>query len=172
MKRNKHAGRLLPACLLAALTIPFASTAQEDKERGAAELVTDYLKQDIFLRPGIGLKKVSIDMDFEEVLQAWGPPASRRRTGAVDNRWVYEVADHTRITLVGGNRVEVIRVAGGFSSPYVTTEGAAFGMAQHQLSSIYGHKEAASGKVDYEARGIGFELERGQVSEIRVFSPE
>ncbi len=135
----------------------------------AAEMVTDYLRQDIFVRPGVGLKKVKIGMPFDQVLKAWGPPTSK--AGTVDNQWTYQVGSNTKITLFGDNKVKVMKIAGGFNTPYVTTEGASFGMPQYQLATIYGSAKEVTGKIVYNHRGIGFVMDRGQVSEIQVFAP-
>lgn len=172
MKRDKRARLVLFSALFAALLMPPAGVAQNQDPPSAAEMVTDYLEQDIFLRPGVGLKQVKLGMPFEQVLQAWGEPTSTGRHDLVDKKWTYEIANHTRIALIGGDNVEAMRIEGGFNSPYVTTEGAAFGMAQHQLATIYGARNAESGKVTYDERGIGFILDGGQVSEIRIFSPD
>lgn len=138
----------------------------------AAEMVTDYLEQDIFLRPGVGLKQVKLGMSFEAVLQAWGEPDRREREKITGNKWTYELGDNSRIVLTGGDSVTSMRVRGGLSSPYTTTEGASFGMPRHQLATIYGARETESDRVTYSDRGVGFILDQGLVSEIRIFSPE
>lgn len=200
MKRYKTASGIHATLLLGALLAPSAAPAQEDaatpddapdgdtpalktpapappavdqQPRSAAEMVTEYLEQDIFLRPGVGLKKVRIGMSFEEVLAAWGEPTSRGSHNLVDNKWTYELDDDSRITLTGGGSVKTMRIQGGIGTPYTTTEGASFGMARHQIATIYGAREAQSGEaVSYDERGIGFILDQGQVSEIRIFSPD
>ena len=139
------------------------------KQPTAAEMVTDYLRQDIFVHPGVGLKKVKIGMPFNQVLRAWGPPTSKG--GTVDNQWTYQVGNDTKITLFGDNEVKVMKIAGGFNTPYVTTEGASFGMPQYQLATIYGSAKEVAGRIMYNHRGIGFVMDRGQVSEIQVFAP-
>jgi len=197
MKRDVRARWIFVTALLAALLAapaPAQDQGQDEEQTGtpqgqleaaqqpsggarqlpdnAAEMVTDYLDQDIFLRPGVGLKNVKLGMPFEGVLRAWGEPASRDGGTWTDPRLVYKVGNHTRIVLSGDDSVESIRVEGDVSSPYTTTEGASFGMAQHQLATIYGAREARSGKVTYAKRGIGFVLTQGQVSEIRIFYPD
>lgn len=139
------------------------------KQPTAAEMVTDYLRQDIFVSPGVGLKKVKIGMPFDQVLKAWGPPTSKG--GTIDNQWTYQVGNNTKITLFGDNEVKVMKIAGGFNTPYVTTEGASFGMPQYQLATIYGAAKEVAGKIMYNQRGIGFAMDHGQVSEIQVFAP-
>lgn len=170
--RNNHASSLLLIGLLLCSIAPFALTSKAQENPTAAEIVTDYLGQDVFLRPGVGLKKVRIGMDFKQILQAWGRPTIVEKNDIGGTRWTYQIADHTRITLLGGNKVGTITIAGEFNSPYVTTEGAGFGMARHQIASIYGPSDTDSDEIDYDNRGIGFVLERGQVSEMKVFSPK
>jgi len=184
MKRDKRAKFAVSTALLIALvTALYAAPAayaqgenqgenQGQEPPSAAEMVTDYLEQDIFLRPGVGLKKVRLGMSFKQVLQTWGQPTSTRRQVFGENHWIYEVADHTRIALIGEDSVESMRLEGGVASPYTTSEGASFGMAQHQLATIYGAGETDSGRVTYAERGVGFGLDRGQVSEIRIFYPD
>lgn len=145
------------------------TSPQGDKQPTTAEMVTDYLRQDIFVSPGVGLKKVKIGMPFDQVAKAWGPPTSKG--GTVDNQWTYQVGNNTKITLVGDNEVRVMKIAGGFNTPYVTTEGAAFGMPQYQLATIYGSAKEVAGKIMYNDRGIGFVMDDGQVSEMEVFAP-
>lgn len=197
MKHDKYATYRVLTVLAAALFASPAAVAQETADQespdqviegaqnaqetqdardqlpgSAAEMVTDYLEQDIFLRPGAGLKKVNLGMSFEAVLQAWGEPDSRDRRNVFGNEWTYEIGDNSRIVLSGGDSVETMRIMGDINSPYTTTEGASFGMPQHQLATIYGAREAESGKVNYSERGVGFTLDQGQVSEIRIFSPK
>lgn len=153
-------------------------TAQEPSGRAqqapnnTGELVIQYLQQDIFLRPGVGLKSVKLGMPFEAVLQAWGEPASRDSGSWTDTKLIYRAGNHTRIILSGDDSVESMRVQGGLGSPYTTTEGVSFGMAQHHLATFYGAKQARSGKVTYSKRGIGFGFTQGRVSEIRIFYPD
>lgn len=150
-------------------------SSQDARDRlpeSAAEMVTDYLEQDIFLRPGVGLKKVKLGMSFEAVLQAWGEPDRRERRNVFGNKWTYEIGDDSRIVLAGGDNVETMRILGGINSPYTTTEGASFGMPRHQIATIYGARETESSKVNYSERGVGFTLDQGQVSEIRIFAPK
>ncbi len=152
---------------------PEGNAATPDQQpRSAAEMVTDYLEQDIFLRPGVGLKKVGIGTSFEQVLAAWGEPTRRGTHNLVNNEWTYQIGETSRITLTGGDSVKTMRIQGGISSPYRTTDGASFGMAQHQLATIYGAMEAESGTVSYDERGVSFVLEQGQVTEIRIFAPD
>lgn len=180
MKRDKHATfavlTALVSTLMTTLSAAPAAHAQGENQgqeaASAAEMVTDYLKQDIFLRPGVGLKKVRLGMSFKQVQQTWGKPTRTRRQVFGENQWVYEVGDHTRIALIGDDSVESMRLEGGVASPYTTTEGASFGMAQHQLATIYGSGEADSERVTYAKRGVGFGLDQGQVSEIRIFHPD
>ncbi|MGA8261992.1 MAG: hypothetical protein WB783_17400 [Arenicellales bacterium] len=146
------------------------SDTQGENPPTAAELVTDYLRQDIFLQPGVGLKKVRIGTPFGQVLKVWGPPTSKGG-GISGNAWTYQLGGSTKITLSGDSKVKVMEVAGGFSCPYVTTEGASFGMARYQLATIYGSAPGSSDTVTYDHRGIGFVLDHGQVSEIQVFAP-
>lgn len=190
MKRNKHAISVLAVCLFSTwLICPGPARAQEQDQPAApaedtvqgqaqgqqsptaAEMVTDYLEQDIFLRPGIGLKKVHVGMRFKDVLKAWGPPTEKGGSIVIANKWTYQVGDHTKIKLAGNETVDEITIAGGVSSPYVTTEGASFGMAQYQLATIYGSAPEKDDQVVYKQRGIGFVLDQGQVSEMHVFSP-
>lgn len=196
MTRRKHArsisGTISFACLLGAAALAAASqtqsqvqtrnqtgaqvqaqlqsAGQSDNPPTAAELVTDYLKQDIFLRPGVGLKKVKIGTTFDQVLKVWGRPTSKGG-GIAGNEWTYQLANNTRITLSGGDKVRTMDVAGGLGCPYVTTEGASFGMARYQLATIYGSAPGESDTVTYDHRGISFVLDHGQVSEIQVFAP-
>lgn len=172
MKRDKRARFVLVTAFLSALLVPPAGTGQTQAPPSAAEIVTDYLNQDIFLRPGVGLKQVSLGMPFEQVLQTWGKPTRTDRHNLIDKKWVYEFANHTRIAVIGGDNVEAMRVQGGLDSPYVTTEGASFGMPKHQLITIYGAVNAESDKVIYNERGVGFVLKWGQISEIRIFPPD
>lgn len=162
----------LVSIVLAGFVAPPPAAAQNELPDNAAELITDYLEQDIFLRPGVGLKKVRLGMSFEALRQTWGLPSRDSGGGLMDSKWVYEVGKHTRITVSGGQSVESIRIRGGISSPYVTTEGAAFGMPRHQLATIYGAAKRSSGALSYPHRGIGFDFEQGQVSEMRVFAPD
>jgi hypothetical protein len=170
--------RAISVCLIGLLFLSialFESTPRAQENSGAesstpAELVTDYLQRDVFLRPGVGLKKVRLGMKFDDVLRAWGRPTSATRGDVSGTRWTYRIAEHTTITLIGIGTVKTMRIAGAFNSPYVTTEGASFGMAQHQLASIYGPTGSDSGEINYNRRGIAFVLDQGQVSEMRVFS--
>lgn len=148
------------------------TTAPDQQPRSAAEMVTEYLEQDIFLRPGVGLNKVSVGTSFEQVLATWGEPTSRGTHNLVNNKWTYQIGESSRIILTGGDSVKTMRIQGGISSPYTTAEGASFGMAQHQLATIYGPREAESGTVSYDERGVGFVLDQGQVTEIQIFAPD
>jgi hypothetical protein len=172
MKREKHATTLLVAAMVQALFLPATAAAQEPIRSDAAKLVIEYLQQDYFLRPGVGLKEVAIGTPFEQVLRAWGEPTSHGRYKGTGNKWTYEIAGHTRIELVGDDRVTAMRVAGGLNSPYVTTEGASFGMPPQRVTAIYGSRDVRSGRIKYPEYGVSFILDQGRVSEIRVFSTD
>jgi len=169
---DKRAISIALTFLLAGHAGPPAAHAQNQDPATAAEMVTDYLEQDIFLQPGVGLKKVRIGTPFAQVRQEWGAPTSTDRHDLIDEKWIYEIGQHTRIALIGGDKVKAIRVEGAFNSPYSTTEGASFGMTRHQLATIYGSGDSGSNSLTYEKRGVGFAMEHGQVSEIRIFPPD
>ncbi|HSH40570.1 MAG TPA: hypothetical protein VK973_00390 [Arenicellales bacterium] len=172
MIRDKRAIFTALTILLAGYAGAPPAQAQNQEPPTAAEMVTDYLKQDIFLEPGVGLKSVRIGTSFAQVRQEWGAPTRTDRHDLIDEKWIYEIADHTRIALIGGDSVEAIRVEGSFNSPYGTTEGASFGMPRHQLATIYGAGKSGSNNLTYDKRGVGFVLRQGQVSEIRIFPPD
>lgn len=151
---------------------PLSGFVQAQTNPTPAELVTQYLNQDIFLIPGTGLKKVSIGSDFTEVLNVWGKPNRTKPDGLTENVWVYEVAEHTEVILRGNIAVGSIEITGNVNSPFSTQEGAKIGMPVHQIAGIYGPTKLESNRMTYSAIGIGFQFNQGQVISMRVFKPK
>lgn len=136
------------------------------------EKVIRYLQSDIFVKPGLGLKKVRLGMTFRQVLEKWGKPEKSRRTGAFGRQieWIYTAGDGTEILLSGGKMIGVISLRGKMQSSYETTEGARFGMATYSITSIYGRpREGFKDSImDYPKRGIKFIFRNGRVHIITV----
>ena len=100
------------------------------------EVITRYLQQDIFIRPGVGFRSVQLGHSFVQVAQVWGEPVGMRRTGFFrSNRiWGYQVGPNTEVLLSGPSRVTTIEVRGTMGSAFQSTEGARFGMTPHAFS--------------------------------------
>lgn len=188
MKFDEPVRSILLGCLFTAALFPTAYADQTPtrepaldpapalppggSQRGLGALIVEYLNQDIFLRPGVGLKQIHIGMRFDQVRAIWGPPTHTDRHGLLDNKWSYKVGPRSRIVLIGEQHVQFMHVAGGIGSPYLTTEGASFGMPTYQVTRIYGRRKLdSSGDLTYPRRGIGFNFDHGRLSEIRVFRP-
>jgi len=136
------------------------------------EKVIRYLQSDIFIKPGLGLKKVRLGMTFRQVIDKWGKPEKSRRTGAFGRQieWIYTAGDGTEILLSGGTIIGAISLRGKMQSSYETTEGARFGMATYSITSIYGRpREGLKDSImDYPERGIKFIFQNGRVHIITV----
>ena len=142
-------------------TIPFDHIAQ-------------YLQRDIFLRPGVGFERVQIGQSFDHVLQAWGQPQATRKRGVFRNthEWFYGGGKDTVVSVTGKKIVSEIKIRGTFTTPFQTVDGARFGMAPHEIVTIYGRNaDSSPTSLTYASRGVGFEFADGAVSAIIVAAP-
>lgn len=162
------AGRLLVGAI--ALIHGAFSEAQAPPP-ATGEVITRYLQQDIFIRPGVGFRSVQLGHSFVQVAQTWGEPVGMRRTGFFrSNRiWGYQIGPNTEVLLSGPSRVTTIEVRGTMASTFQSTEGARFGMTPQQIRSIYGRPDSSEGhRFTYSRRGVEFDFESGVLRKIRV----
>ena len=142
-------------------TIPFDQIAQ-------------FLQRDIFLQPGVGFKRVQIGQSFDHVLQAWGQPQTTRNRGLFRNthEWFYGGGKDTVVSVKGKATVSEITIRGTFTTPFQTIDGARFGMAPHEIVTIYGRNaDSSSTRLTYASLGVGFEFADGAVNAIIVAAP-
>lgn len=146
-----------------------------DSVQPQVEAIRKYLEADLFVKEGVGLKRVHLGQSFRQVLQTWGTPTATRAGGLFGNtrQWLYRVGD-TQILVSGETVVETIAVRGGVNSEYQTAAGARFGMAPYQVTSIYGAAPETQGAntLSYPQRGVRFEFERGRLLSFEVFAPQ
>ena len=139
------------------------------------EVITRYMQQDIFIRPGVGFRRVQLGHSFVRVAQTWGEPMGMRRSGFFRNKrvWGYQVGPNTEVLLSGPSSVTAIEVRGTMASAFQSTEGARFGMTPQQITSIYGRPDnREEDRYSYFRRGVEFDFESGVVRKIRVVPPE
>ena len=136
--------------------------------------IAQFLQRDIFLQPGVGFKRVQIGQSFDHVLQAWGQPQATRNRGLFRNthEWFYGGGKDTVVSVKGKATVSEITIRGTFTTPFQTIDGARFGMAPHEIVTIYGRNaDSSSTRLTYASRGVGFEFADGAVNAIIVAAP-
>lgn len=166
---------------LARLALPLAalglgSAAAQETAESYKHLVPlfQYLKRDIFITEGVGLKRIRLGQPFETVRRLLGRPARARDDGLLGMRhWYYRAEGPTEIRLSGKRVIERIRFRGTPASPYQTAAGARFGMPVYQVAALYGgsgsvHTET---RLEYPARGIRFYFAHGELVAFEVYAP-
>lgn len=138
------------------------------------ELVTKYLQQDIFLKPGIGFDRVRIGDSFEQVQRRWGRPESVRGTSflGTGKAWVYGAGQNAVVIVSGGKKVKGIEIVGDVNSPLQSSDGVRFGMTPQQVTTIYGPTaaDAALTTLTYANRGIKLTFKAGGLRSMYVFA--
>ena len=170
-------GLLLPT-LLIIFSVAFSAQPKADESvatpRITPETVIRYLQQDVFIKPGVGFRKVSIGRTFQEVMQTWGNP-NKAYDSDVGSRiaWVYQLDNDSQVAITGKDIVESIEITGSFNSPFSTSQGATFGMTPHQVISMYGAPTGGSNlaKLNYPDKGIAFGFRNGSLHHVKVFAP-
>ncbi len=178
MSNSHPSGRLMR--LLATAGVLMATTVgtvlAQDLTTNPGELVTRYLQQDVFLRPGVGFQRVKLGQSFASVARTWGRPSAAGRTGLLGTRkvWSYRAGPNTNIVLSGGDRVTSIEVRGNMVSPYQSSEGIGFGTTPQQVTTVYGEADRATdiARLSYLSRGIEFSFSSGALRAMRVFPPD
>ena len=152
-----------------------SAVAQSTTSTIPYDYIAQYLQRDIFLQPGVGFERVQIGQSFDHVLQAWGPPQATRKRGFFrkTNEWFYGGGKDTVVSVKGKDVVSEIKIRGTFTTPFQTVDGARFGMAPHEIVSIYGRNaDSSPANLTYADRGVGFEFADGAVSAIIVAAPQ
>ena len=139
------------------------------------EAILGYLTQDRFIDAGTGFREVRIGHPLEHALEVWGPPRSVSSRGLLrrTHRWNYQPDEHTRVILVGRQRIEEIQIIGTLNSGLETTRGTRFGMAPYEVAAAYGPPpdQRAGAAMEFPGQGIRFEFTNGQMSRMDVFAP-
>jgi len=157
----------------------FAAEEEQASEPRRLEITPDiiiqHLQQDIFLKPGAGLRKIHLGISFKEVLKLWGKPneVKNRGLGVLGGNsrlWRYERKGDANVVLAGNQVVQSIEINGTRGALYQSTEGARFGMASRRVISIYGKPQRVDGnKISYDRRGIAFIFDKTGLRAMRVF---
>ena len=141
------------------------------------QLLRRYLAQDIFLQPGIGLKRVKIGDNLSAILKTWDNLIAVRELGGdiPQQQLTYQAESNTRIIISGTTTVLKIAVAGGPGASYRTQRGAHFGMPLHQVRMLYrdlNEQADSTGTLGYPSQGIYFGFKSGRLVTIIIVSPE
>lgn len=161
--------------MLLALGYCFGTTQAQHPGPAApitAERVMRSLQQDLFIKPGVGFRRVRVGHPFDRVARIWGNPTNRE-TSLLTKTWIYQTVDDTSVIVRGGRDVDSIQVVAGVNSEFQSVEGARFGMAPYQVVAIYGNPDKRkSNLLSYGKRGIEFGFVRGALRSIKVFGPQ
>ncbi|MGU9957886.1 MAG: hypothetical protein ACNYPI_09820 [Arenicellales bacterium WSBS_2016_MAG_OTU3] len=148
------------------------STANGIERTLALEVMEEYLKQDIFIEPGHGLKQIFIGLSLKEVLARWGKPNEVRKRGVFGRTqdWVYKDSDNTVLVVTGKSEVNELRIVGGLGSKYQTTRGVQFGMPHFQIASVYGKGkyDAKDKLLTYKNLGMEMQFTFGGLAGIKI----
>ena len=141
------------------------------------QLLRRYLAQDIFLQPGIGLKRVKIGDNLNAILKTWDNLKAVRELGGdiPQQQLTYQAESNTRIIISGTTTVLKIAVVGGPGSSYRTQRGAHFGMPLHQVALLYrglGQQASSTDTLSYPSQGIYFGFKGGRLVSIIIVSPD
>jgi hypothetical protein len=171
-----RASHRIACAVLAASTVAVAQPeAPAPAAPNAADLVTHFYTQDIFIAPGRGFRTVRLGASFQSAVQAWGPPqrVEEHPLFGISRRATWAAGPDGTVILSGFARIEEIEIRGGANTPLQTVEGVRLGMPGYQVTTIYG-QAGSSGEHElaYPARGIAFGLNNGLVAAIKVFAPK
>jgi len=178
VKQFDHSGRpgwfqllVLPVLCLALLASPAQALSPQ-----RLQTLLKYLQQDIFLTPGVGLKKVRIGQPVLQVIKAWGPPQQRQKAGFLgrQHQWLYHGLGNTDIIVTSRNdRVSRLSFRAHLASPYQTVDGLQFGMLPVQVRSLFGAGQPGdNGQLLYPDKGLALEFKDGRVQIISIFEPD
>jgi len=135
-----------------------------------------YLQQDIFLKPGVGLKKVQIGQPVTQVIKSWGQPEKKHSAGFLGrlDQWLYHGLGNTDIIVTSlNNQVSRMSFRAHLVSPYQTTNGLQFGMAPVQVRSLFGIGQVDdNGQISYPDKGLAVTFKEGRVQIISIFKPD
>jgi hypothetical protein len=177
VRRHSMSSALLVVFIGLALPATTTGPAWAQAGQRGHPLVTieQFVRQDFFIQPGSGLKQVRIGDPMSRLAAVWGRPGRITRSGFLGRHkhWHYENGDGTRIVASGDRLVDRLTFHGSIASVYRTVDGARFGMARHQVRSIYGapdHDDDGDRPVRmaYPGLGITFGFSRGALVEISV----
>lgn len=118
--------------------------------------------------PGQRVGDLKLGAPAEGVLKAWGKPdATTPLSGIKGEIWNYK--DEGVGVLASELKIKAVIVSTG---DFITAGGVQVGSSFDEVKKAFGAGGEASGDFYfYPARGIGFQLTGGRVSEIRVVSP-
>jgi hypothetical protein len=137
--------------------------------------VLKYLQGDTFITEGVGFKRVYIGQSSADLVESMGKPIKVEKTSLLGGtrEYVYQLDNETvlRVGLLK-KRVQAIAVIGSFTSQYTTIKGARFGMAPHQVKSLYGSGAEDTDTLLYARIGIRFDFNSAQLRVIRIFQPK
>ncbi len=157
------------------LCLPFLAEPAMASSPQSLQNLLKYLQQDIFLTPGVGLKKVRIGQPISQVIKAWGPPQQRKNSGFLGRKqqWLYQGLGNTDIIVTSlNNRVNRLSFRAHLVSPYQTINGLQFGMVSVQVRSLLGVGQAGNnGQLLYPDKGLTIEFKEGRGQNITIFKP-
>ncbi len=134
--------------------------------------VLKYLASDYFITEGVGLKKVFIGQNVQQMIQELGKPAKKKKQGQFTSQVIYSYTlDNETAMQVGikNNKVKAIALAGTISSQYTTIKGARFDMPVHEIINYYGSGTLKNNKLLYQSQGIRFDFKNSKLRVIRIF---
>ncbi len=172
---KKPAALFLTVSLAAALLTPPLKAEDTNHPQKLFPVIRDYLARDIFVKEGVGLKRVRLGHSFDSARRAWGKPVRVEQTSIYgDQRWLYRADRDTEIQLAGRQSITTMAFRGSSTSQYQTAAGARFGMPPLQVRGIYGSSWLikSGDTLEYPTQGIRFYFTSRSLRVFEIFAPK
>ena len=155
--------------------VPNPSGEPVNIESLTPEQIIYYLANEKLAAAGVGFINGEIGDPMASILNTWGEPLKKRKTGVLGSiEFMYQPDPNLYVVFTGQETVKTISIKGSGAALFRTTRGARFGMPPELIGRIYGTKGAKvkHNRAEYRDFGVDFHFLNERLDKVVIYEPK
>ena len=139
------------------------------------EQIIYYLANEKVGAAGVGFINGEIGDPMTSILNIWGEPVKKRKTGIFGSiEFMYQPDPNLYVVFTGQERVKTISIKGSGAALFRTTRGARFGMPPDLIGRLYGvgGVKVKHNRAEYRDIGVDFHFLNDRLDKVVIYEPK
>jgi hypothetical protein len=139
------------------------------------EQIIYYLANEKVGAAGVGFINGEIGDPMASILNTWGEPVKKRKTGVLGSiEFMYQPDPNLYVVFTGQETVKTISIKGSGAALFRTTRGARFGMPPELIGRLYGVEGAKvkHNRAEFREIGVNFHFLNDRLDKVVIYEPK
>ena len=139
------------------------------------EQIIYYLATEKVGAAGVGFINGEIGDPMASILNTWGEPIKKRKTGILGSiEFMYQPDPNLYVVFAGQEKVKTISIKGSGAALFRTTRGVRFGMPPELIGRLYGVEGAKvkHNRAEYRDIGVNFHFLNDRLDKVVIYEPK